>query len=148
MIDKATILDWFSAECDTPPSEGESDDAIWVLVGILGKITMNIVQPKDASHIQIQRGIELQDQHKSVIRGRTKKMQAEFLYRLKLGLIQTQVRWKFVFSDPGQAEFAGVHMFTRIFEDGLSRDTFVDRLMKVHDASILVLVELNKITEE
>ncbi|GAG87237.1 unnamed protein product [marine sediment metagenome] len=89
MIDKEQILQWFAHECDSSPEEGTGDEAEWVLTGKMRGLGTTIICPKGEDFIQIQRGIRIADDHKTIISGRSKDRQAEFHYNLKRGLLST-----------------------------------------------------------
>lgn len=148
MIDKDLILSWFTYECDSTPEEGTSDEIDWLLKGKVGGMDIAIICPKGEAVIQIQRGIDIAADHKSVISGRSRERRAEFYYNLKRGLLLTGVRWQLKFSDANEADFVEVRLSQTLFEDGLTRDAFKQRLMMVHDATVLILVELRHILEE
>lgn len=148
MIDKEQILQWFAHECDSTPEEGAGDETEWVLTGKMGGLGTTIICPKGKDFIQIQRGIRIADDHKTIISGRSKDRQAEFHYNLKRGLLSTGARWQLMFSDEAEADLDEVRISNRLFEDGLSRDAFQQKLMQVHDASVLLFIELRHILSE
>lgn len=148
MIDKEQILQWFAHECDSSPEEGTGDEAEWVLTGKMRGLGTTIICPKGEDFIQIQRGIRIADDHKTIISGRSKDRQAEFHYNLKRGLLSTGARWQLMFSDEIEADLDEVRISNRLFKDGLSRDAFQQRLMQVQDASVLLFIELRHILSE
>ncbi len=147
MIDKDLILSWFTYECDSTPEEGTSDEIEWLLTGKMSGMDIAIICPKGEAVIQIQRGIEIGADHKAVISRSGRERQAEFYYNLKRGLLATGVRWQLKFSDANESEFIETRLYQTLFEDGLTRDAFKQRLMMVHDATVLLLVELRHILE-
>lgn len=147
MIDKDLILNWFTYECDSTPEEGTGDEIEWLLTGKMSGMDIAIIRPKGEAVIQIQRGIEIGADHKAVISGSSRERQAEFYYNLKRGLLLTGVRWQLKFSDSNESEFVEVRLYQTLFEDGLTREAFKQSLMMVHDATVLLLVELRHILE-
>lgn len=148
MIDKKTILQWFTDVCDSLPEEKTGDEVEWVLTGKIGKLGLSLVYPKNEDFIQIQRRITISAEHRNVVQGKSRESQTEFYYNLKRGLLFTGARWELRFSDPGETDLEEVRMSTKIFEDGITRDTFQQRLMMVHDASVLLLIELQHLLNE
>jgi len=148
MIDKEQILQWFAHECDSTPEEGADGEVEWVLTGKVGGLGTTILCPKGEDFVQIQRGIKVTDEHKTIISGRSRDRPTEFYYNLKRGLLLTGARWQLIFTDEDETELNEVKISTRLFKDGLTRDAFQQRLMTVHDASILLFIELRHILSE
>ncbi len=136
------ILEWLTEICEGTPIEGEGDDLEWLVQGKLGEMGLVVLKPRSKSYLQIQRLITIDPEHQAIIGRRGQERQVEFIYNMKRDLILTGVRWQLLFTDDTETSITEVRLSNRIYEDGLTRDSFIRSIYRLHDASILFVVNV------
>ena len=138
MIDKQNIFNWLK-EFGANPEEDKAKGAEWVVQGSFLEMHFAVLQPSGGDYIQLQRGMSGSDEHTEKLKGMEDGDYQAFLYRLKRGLLLCHIRYQLKFEGNILVQ---VLLSDRIYEDGLSKEIFFDKLYKLHDSSILLIVEL------
>lgn len=142
MIQKKKILEWLTEICEGTPVEGEGDGLEWLIQGNLGKMGIAVLIPISKSYLQIQRLITIDSEHQAIIASRSQERQVEFIYNMKRDLILTGVRWQLLFTDDSETKISEVRLSHRVYEDGLTRDLFNGSIHRIHDASVLFVINV------
>lgn len=138
MIDKQQIFNWLK-EFGANPQEDEAEGAEWVVQGVFMDLHFAVMRPVGEDYIQIQRGVNVSDEHKAKLKGIEDGENQAFLYRLKRGFLLCHIRYQLKFDAKILTQ---VLLSDRIYEDGLSKELFFSKVYKLHDATILLIVEL------
>ncbi len=141
MIDKDLIFTWlrdFGAE----PKEDTADSADWVVQGSFMNLGFVVLQPTGKDCIQLQRGMEISEEHVAKLKSLSASKYQAFLYQLKRGYLLSNIRYQLFFPGNGNGILERVLLSCQVYEDGLSKERFFDKLYKLHDAAILLIVEL------
>ncbi len=142
MIDKQQIFNWLK-EFGANPQEDKAEGAEWVIQGSFMDMHFAVLQPSGGDYIQFQRGINVSDEHIDKLKGMEGGDYQAFLYRLKRGFLLCHIRYQLKFDGNILVQ---VLLSDRIYEDGLSKELFFDKLYKLHDSSILLIVELKHLS--
>ena len=142
MIQKKKILEWFTEICEGTPVEAEGEGLEWLIQGKLGEMGIAVLNPILKSYVQIQRLITIDPEHQAIIGNRSEERQLEFIYSMKRDLILTGVRWQLVFTGDTETSIREVRLSDRVYEDGITRDLFNKSIQRIHDASILFVINV------
>lgn len=104
--------------------------------------TLNVVQPKGKKDTVIVGAvIEVADQHKKKLKELNPEKREKFIWNLRLILAKGNM--EFEMKHPNNIlEFVRVHTF--LFEDGFSKQAFMDALLDVNRSKLLVVWYIQK----
>lgn len=141
MIDKDQIIEWLK-QFGANPQEDTTEEADWVIGCSFMNLNFAVLQPTGEDCIQLQRGMEISEEHVAKLKSLSASKYQAFLYQLKRGYLLSNIRYQLIFPGNGNGILERVLLSCRVYEDGLSKERFFDKLFKLHDAAILLIVEL------
>ncbi len=145
MIDKTLIIKWLREE-STEGSELEEikhENADWIIVAQIEKFPTLFIMPKDKSYLQIQRGIILADSQIKLLKKMRSKRRSQFYYTLKKSILMTKVRYTLIFPPDAPSILHEIKLLSRVYEDSLNQDNFIQVLFDVHNTTVLMVNEIN-----
>lgn len=114
-------------------AEAHHPQASWI-ISASGLISLLIVQPAATSdRIDIQTGVSIADEHQKQIAAMDTNQRRDLWWRIRFDLLRMGVDYR-GFDEPVRE----IHVMQRMFDDGLTKDRFLQRVSKIKNAQILI----------
>ena len=147
MINKDQILKWLD-HLGAKPSEDTADGADWLLRGEFRDIPFVVVKPKDEDRVLIQRRLGVHEDDVAKQKASPIEDREEFLYHIKRDLLLCHTRYNMEFKDEEKTILKRLLLENLIYEDGLSKELFIQKFYNLHDASVLFIINLKRLKRQ
>jgi len=122
-------------------AENQHPNAAWIIAATqAGGFGLLIVQPQSTpDRIDIQAGIGIDPEHQRLIAAMEPKQRQELWWNLRFDLLKMGVDFG-GFDEP----VTQLHVSQRMYDDGLTKDRFLQRVTKIKNAEILILWSIRR----
>jgi len=146
MIKKEQIIKWLEYDKLQPEEVGEVPEGVkWVLRGVLRDIPFSVFSSKDGKTIILQRLLDFQDEISPLLQKLSLRDREKFTYQLKKSFLLSHIRYNMKFDENDNSVLTRLKLEDRIFEEALNINTFYDKLFKLHDSTIFVLITIKQL---
>ena len=148
MVDMDTVSQWLiDGKCSVEVVPPSSDEVLWqVLTNFPGGTNRSVIlsTAPNGNFIQIQRGINVVDEHRVRLRGLGRGAANKFKYELfrDLSLGPAGVLFNLTV-EPPHGTLTRVDLAARIWEEALSRQKFFEMLSAVHNLAQATVVHVH-----
>jgi hypothetical protein len=121
--------------------EGQHPDALWVVSASNERgFALVVAQPRNTlDRIDIQAGVTIDEGHQRLLAGMDSKQRQDLFWQLRFDLLKMGVDFE-GFEDPVKM----LNVTQRMYDDGLTKDRFLQRVTKIKNAQVLIIWTINR----
>lgn len=143
MIDKKVIIKCLD-EHGFNPEPMDAEDAEWLIRGAIRGMPFIVVKPDTKEFVILQRVLNIAEDELKYQRDTEEQQRKRFINRLKHDLLLSGARYQMEFEDEDDTVLEKITLTTVLYEDGFAKDLFMEKLFSLHDASLLISVNLQE----
>jgi len=121
--------------------EGQHPQASWIITASQDKgFTVVVAQPSNTrDRVDIQAGVAIGDDHQKMIAAMDGKQRQKLFWDLRFDLLKMGVDFS-GFDEPVKM----LNVTQRMYDDGLTKDRFLQRVNKIKNAQVAILWTINR----
>jgi|SRR6185369_318784 len=138
---RSRIQNWLMQE-GWKIGEGQHPQASWIITASQDRgFTLVVAQPSNTrDRIEIQAGVAIGDDHQKSIAALDAPQRQKLFWDLRFDLLKMGVDFS-GFDDPVKL----INVTQRMYDDGLTKDRFLQRVTKIKNAQITILWTINRV---